>query len=136
MKCFRPRLVILQCVVVFFLLIKINADAPIVPALCIFGDSVMDVGNNNHRLSTLLRANFLPYGRDFVTHTPTGRFCNGKIAVDYIAQYLGFDSYQQPYLDAANETLLLRGANFASAGSGYYRTTSLLYVIILSDFLL
>ncbi|GJS31395.1 hypothetical protein Tco_0492015 [Tanacetum coccineum] len=83
MECFRPRLVILQCVVVFVLLIKINVDAPIVPALCIFGDSVMDVGNN-HRLSTLLRANFLPYKRDFVTHTPTGRFCNGKIAVDYI----------------------------------------------------
>nr|GEZ67076.1 GDSL esterase/lipase At5g03820-like [Tanacetum cinerariifolium] len=77
-----PRLVILQCAVVLVLLIKINADDPIVPALCIFGDSVMDVGNNNNRLSTLLRANFLPYGRDFVTHTPTGRFCNGKIAVD------------------------------------------------------
>lgn len=130
MECFRPRLVFLQCVVVFVLLIKINADSPAVPALCIFGDSIMDVGNNNHRLSTLLRANFLPYGRDFVTHKPTGRFCNGKIAVDYIAGYLGFGAYPPPYLDTANETLLLRGANFASAGSGYYDRTSLLYQAI------
>ena len=91
MECFRSRLVILQCVVVFVLLIKINADAPIVPALCIFGDSVMDVGNNNDRLTTLLKANFLPYGRDFVTHKPTGRFCNGKIAVDYIGNYISLE---------------------------------------------
>ncbi|PWA58079.1 GDSL-like Lipase/Acylhydrolase family protein [Artemisia annua] len=126
MECFRPRLVILQCVVVFVLLIKINADDPIVPALCIFGDSIMDVGNNNNRLTTLLKANFLPYGRDFETHKPTGRFCNGKLAVDFIADYLGFGEYPPAYLDTANETLLLRGANFASAGSGYYDRTSLL----------
>lgn len=55
---------------------------PLVPALCIFGDSVVDVGNNNN-LSTLIKANFPPYGRDFVTHRPTGRFCNGKLATDF-----------------------------------------------------
>lgn len=55
----------------------------LVPAICIFGDSVVDVGNNNHRV-TLLKANFPPYGRDFVTHSPTGRFCNGKLAIDFI----------------------------------------------------
>lgn len=55
---------------------------PLVPILCIFGDSVADTGNNNG-LYTIIKANFPPYGRDFVTHTPTGRFCNGKIATDF-----------------------------------------------------
>lgn len=55
---------------------------PLVPALIIFGDSVADVGNNNN-LTTPIKANFPPYGRDFVTHRPTGRFCNGKLATDF-----------------------------------------------------
>lgn len=55
---------------------------PVVPALIIFGDSIVDVGNNNN-LNTLIKANFPPYGRDFVTHRPTGRFCNGKLATDF-----------------------------------------------------
>ncbi|XP_071688989.1 GDSL esterase/lipase At5g03820-like [Rutidosis leptorrhynchoides] len=110
---------------VFVSVIMINGYQ-LVPALCIFGDSVMDAGNNNY-LPTFLRANFLPYGRDFVTHEPTGRFCNGKLAVDYTAEYLGFRTYPPPYLSAANGTLLLNGANFASAGSGFYHRTARLY---------
>jgi hypothetical protein len=58
---------------------------PLVPALCIFGDSVVDAGNNNN-LYTVVKANFPPYGRDFVTHKPTGRFCNGKLATDFTGQ--------------------------------------------------
>lgn len=54
----------------------------LVPGVMIFGDSVVDVGNNNNRL-TLVKANFPPYGRDFVNHVPTGRFCNGKLATDF-----------------------------------------------------
>jgi hypothetical protein len=55
----------------------------LVPGVMIFGDSVVDAGNNN-RLATLVRADFPPYGRDFpATHAPTGRFCNGKLATDY-----------------------------------------------------
>lgn len=59
---------------------------PLVPALCIFGDSVVDVGNNN-RLLTVVKANFPPYGRDFAGHRPTGRFCNGKLATDFTGIY-------------------------------------------------
>lgn len=55
---------------------------PLVPAMFIFGDSAVDAGNNNH-LETILKANFPPYGRDFVSHKPTGRFCNGKLASDF-----------------------------------------------------
>lgn len=69
----------------FLLLVLVSSLAhgdPLVPALIIFGDSVVDVGNNNNR-TTLIKANFPPYGRDFVTHRPTGRFCNGKLATDF-----------------------------------------------------
>ncbi|KAI3724036.1 hypothetical protein L2E82_35800 [Cichorium intybus] len=117
-------------ILIFFLVVAVINGEPIVPALCFFGDSVMDAGNNNY-LTTLLRANFLPYGRDFVDHKPTGRFCNGKLAIDYTAEYLGFDTYPPPYLSRpSNGTLLLTGANFASAGSGYYEGTALIYQAI------
>ncbi|XP_075086294.1 GDSL esterase/lipase At5g03820-like [Nicotiana tabacum] len=100
---------------------------PLVPALCIFGDSVVDVGNNNN-LSTLIKANFPPYGRDFVTHRPTGRFCNGKLATDFTAEYLGFTSYPPAYLSReARGKRILTGINFASASSGYYERTANLY---------
>ncbi|KAL2487288.1 GDSL esterase/lipase [Abeliophyllum distichum] len=100
---------------------------PLVPALCIFGDSVVDVGNNNN-LRTLIKANFPPYGRDFVTHRPTGRFCNGKLATDFTAEYLGFTSYPPAYLSQeAKGRNILNGVNFASAASGYYDRTAQLY---------
>ncbi|KAK6943926.1 GDSL lipase/esterase [Dillenia turbinata] len=100
---------------------------PIVPALCIFGDSIVDVGNNNN-LNTIIKANFPPYGRDFVTHKPTGRFCNGKLATDFTAEFLGFTSYPPAYLSQeAKGKNLLTGANFAPAASGYYDRTAQLY---------
>ncbi|KAK9126534.1 hypothetical protein Scep_015380 [Stephania cephalantha] len=100
---------------------------PLVPGFSIFGDSICDVGNNNNR-TTLLKANFPPYGRDFVTHSPTGRWCNGKLAADFTAENLGFTSYPPAYFspEAEGQNLLI-GANFASAGSGYYDVTARLY---------
>ena len=53
----------------------------LVPAIMTFGDSAVDVGNNDY-LPTIYKANYPPYGRDFVNHQPTGRFCNGKLATD------------------------------------------------------
>lgn len=63
-------------------MLNVAKGQPLVPALFIFGDSVVDVGNNNHLL-TIVKANFPPYGRDFNNHSSTGRFCNGKLATDY-----------------------------------------------------
>lgn len=103
---------------------------PLIPMLCIFGDSVVDVGNNNN-LNTVIKANFPPYGRDFVNHAPTGRFCNGKLATDFTAEFLGFTSYPPPYLSQeAQGKNLLTGVNFASAGSGYYDRTAQFYSAI------
>ncbi|KAG8637380.1 hypothetical protein MANES_15G115701v8 [Manihot esculenta] len=49
-----------------------------VPCYFIFGDSLVDSGNNNN-LPTLAKVNYLPYGIDF-PEGPTGRFCNGRTA--------------------------------------------------------
>lgn len=109
------------------MLLSVVGGDPLVPALCIFGDSVVDAGNNND-LQTLIKANFLPYGRDFVSHKPTGRFCNGKLATDFTAEYLGFTSYPPAYLSQeANGSNILTGVNFASAASGYYERTAQIY---------
>ncbi|PON53406.1 Lipase, GDSL, active site [Parasponia andersonii] len=104
----------------------------LVPALFIFGDSIVDTGNNN-KLPSLIKANFLPYGRDFVNHQPTGRFSNGKLAIDIIADLsLGFNSLPPAYLtDQEHGKNLLTGANFASAGSGYYNLTADLNVSVI-----
>ncbi|KAH1048106.1 hypothetical protein J1N35_038890 [Gossypium stocksii] len=109
-------------------------SATLVPAILTFGDSVVDVGNNDY-LPTIFRANYPPYGRDFANQKPTGRFCNGKLATDITAETLGFTTYPSAYLspEASGNNLLI-GANFASAGSGYDdRAASLNHAITLSQ---
>ena len=54
-----------------------------IPALIVFGDSIMDTGNNN-RLPTLLKCNFPPYGKDFPGGLATGRFSDGRVPSDLI----------------------------------------------------
>ncbi|PWA34952.1 GDSL esterase/lipase [Artemisia annua] len=106
---------------------KKGDSQPLVPAMFIFGDSVVDVGNNNN-LETLVKSNFPPYGRDFIHNQSTGRFCNGKLASDFTGENLGFTTYPPPILSKeANGKNLLLGANFASGGSGYYETTAEIY---------
>ncbi|KAL5152489.1 GDSL esterase/lipase APG [Glycine soja] len=103
-----------------------NAQNTLVPAIITFGDSAVDVGNNDY-LPTLFKANYPPYGRDFINHQPTGRFCNGKLATDITAETLGFKSYAPAYLSpqASGKNLLI-GANFASAASGYDEKAAIL----------
>ncbi|KAK3153472.1 hypothetical protein QOZ80_2BG0173770 [Eleusine coracana subsp. coracana] len=98
---------------------------PKVPALIAFGDSIVDTGNNNHLL-TIVRANFPPYGKDFPGHRSTGRFCDGKISVDFLASALGIKEFLPPYLQQNLSLDELRtGVSFASAASGYNNNTCL-----------
>ena len=53
-------------------------------AFFIFGDSIVDVGNNNY-ITTNLQANFLPYGETFFKY-PTGRASNGRLIPDFIGK--------------------------------------------------
>lgn len=54
-------------------------------AFFVFGDSLVDSGNNNY-LATTARADSPPYGIDYPTHRPTGRFSNGFNLPDIISQ--------------------------------------------------
>ncbi|KAF3322129.1 GDSL esterase/lipase EXL3 [Carex littledalei] len=101
-----------------------NATKPKLAALLAFGDSIFDPGNNND-LQTMTKSDFLPYGMDFVTHRPTGRFCNGKIPTDFIASKLGIKELLPAYLgtDLTNQDLIT-GVSFASGGTGFDPITS------------
>ncbi|MED6217403.1 hypothetical protein PIB30_017463 [Stylosanthes scabra] len=106
-----------------------------VPAVIVFGDSIVDSGNNNY-INTIVKCDFSPYGRDFGSgDNPTGRFSNGLVPSDIIAAKFGVKSLLPPYLDP-NLKLedLLTGVSFASGGAGYDPLTSkLMSVISLTD---
>ncbi|KAK9116399.1 hypothetical protein Sjap_015346 [Stephania japonica] len=88
---------------------------PLTPAMFIFGDSLIDDGNNNY-MPTVARANYLPYGIDL--GIPTGRFCNGLTVVDYGASLLGLPLIP-PYLSPTSKgSKILNGLNYASAAAG------------------
>lgn len=53
-------------------------------AFFVFGDSLVDNGNNNY-LATTARADSPPYGIDYPTRRPTGRFSNGFNIPDFIS---------------------------------------------------
>ncbi|CAN0900994.1 GDSL esterase/lipase At4g26790 [Linum grandiflorum] len=95
-----------------------------IPSLIVFGDSTVDPGNNNH-ISTILKSDFEPYGRDFEGGKPTGRFSNGRIATDFIAEAFGIKSTIPAYLDPAYGVKdFATGVSFASAGTGLDNATS------------
>ncbi|XP_072965749.1 GDSL esterase/lipase At1g71691-like [Typha angustifolia] len=91
-----------------------DAQRELVPAMFIFGDSLIDNGNNND-LASFAKANYYPYGIDFAGG-PTGRFSNGYTIVDEIAELLGLPLIP-PHSQASGEGLL-HGVNFASAAAG------------------
>ncbi|GLT28208.1 hypothetical protein SLA2020_031570 [Shorea laevis] len=103
------------------------------PAFFVFGDSLVDSGNNNY-LATPARADSPPYGLDYPTHKPTGRFSNGLNLPDIISEKIGSERtlpYLSPYL--IREKLFV-GANFASAGVGILNDTGIQFVNILRIF--
>jgi hypothetical protein len=67
---------------------------PRVPAILVFGDSIVDTGNNN-AVHTLTKADYSPYGKDLNGGVPTGRFSNGRIPPDLIGLPLSLPPAQQ-----------------------------------------
>ena len=57
-----------------------------VPALFVFGDSLLDTGNNNN-MSTLVKATSPPYG-NYPSGTSGVRFSNGPIFTDFVGEFL------------------------------------------------
>ncbi|KAE8794373.1 GDSL esterase/lipase [Hordeum vulgare] len=62
------------------------APERLVPAMFVFGDSTVDVGNNNllPDCTPACRANYPQYGVDYPSQEPTGRFSNGFNLADQL----------------------------------------------------
>ncbi|XP_031274220.1 GDSL esterase/lipase 1-like [Pistacia vera] len=85
-------------------------------ALFIFGDSLLDAGNNNYINTTVAyQANFRPYGETFFNY-PTGRFSDGRLIPDFIAEYAKLPLIST-FFPSYNDQFVY-GVNFASAGAG------------------
>ena len=50
----------------------------------VFGDSLAEVGNNNHLQYSLARSDYPWYGIDFTGKKATGRFTNGRTIGDIL----------------------------------------------------
>ncbi|PSR85324.1 GDSL esterase/lipase [Actinidia chinensis var. chinensis] len=107
------------------------SDAQKVPAMYVFGDSLMDVGNNNYLKISLAKADFPHNGIDFPGKKPTGRFSNGKNSADFLAEKVGFEASPPPYLSLVKSNksngFPITGVSFASGGAGIFNGTDALF---------
>ncbi|KAI4346902.1 hypothetical protein L6164_007765 [Bauhinia variegata] len=86
-------------------------------ALFVFGDSLFDAGNNNYiNDDPSIQTNYPPYGKTFFKY-PSGRFSDGRVIPDFIAEYAKLPLIP-PYLHPAYRQQYVYGVNFASGGSG------------------
>ncbi|KAK9945799.1 hypothetical protein M0R45_011298 [Rubus argutus] len=115
---YSPRVVIsLFCSYMLILHITSSTVSPALalkdcefPAIFNFGDSNSDTGG----LAASLGPPTTPYGETYF-HMPVGRFSDGRLIIDFIAQSLGHP-YLSAYLDSLG-TNFSHGANFATAAS-------------------
>ncbi|KAG2719416.1 hypothetical protein I3760_03G265100 [Carya illinoinensis] len=135
-----PRVVVMTTQLSTIALVVLSLGALLLPlpqaearAFFVFGDSLVDNGNNNY-LATTARADSPPYGIDYPTHRPTGRFSNGLNLPDIISEQIGSEPtlpYLSPQLTGQR---LLVGANFASAGIGILNDTGIQFLSIIRIF--
>ncbi|KAB2032905.1 hypothetical protein ES319_D05G410700v1, partial [Gossypium barbadense] len=87
-----------------------------------FGDSVSDTGNSIEisvlETGKLPHTAFPPNGCTFF-HRPTGRYCDGRLVIDFLAEALGLP-FLPPYYRYKNGTSenFENGVNFAVGGAG------------------
>ncbi|GAB2298549.1 hypothetical protein Dimus_032615 [Dionaea muscipula] len=122
---FTRSLLVGSLVVVALVLLSQRAEAA--RAFFVFGDSLVDNGNNNY-LVTTARADSPPYGIDYPTHGATGRFSNGLNIADIISEKLGSESTLPILSPQLTGEKLLVGATFASAGVGVLNDTGLQFL--------
>jgi hypothetical protein len=86
-----PTLLLVLLVATVAAVVVVVRAEPQVPCYFVFGDSLVDNGNNND-IASLARANYPPYGIDFAAG-PTGRFSNGLTTVDAICKLIVLHIY-------------------------------------------
>ncbi|MBA0610278.1 hypothetical protein Godav_011145 [Gossypium davidsonii] len=97
-------------------------------ATFVFGDSLAEVGNNNHLQYSLARSDYPWYGIDFTGRKATGRFTNGRTIGDILSEKLGTSS-PPPYLSLSqNDDAILQGVNYASGGAGILNETGQYFI--------
>ncbi|CAN6816904.1 unnamed protein product [Brassica oleracea] len=98
-----------------------------------FGDSGADTGNYLHLFDVNHppQAAFPPYGETFF-HAPTGRNSDGRLIIDFIAEFLRLP-YVPPYFGSQNVSFK-QGINFAVYGATALDRTFLMEKGIESDF--
>ncbi|CAD5163791.1 unnamed protein product [Musa acuminata subsp. malaccensis] len=85
------------------------------PAIFGFGNSLTDTGNLVFFSGGTEAASGLPYGETYFGH-PSGRFSDGRLVIDFIAQALRLPLVP-PYLAGNSSEDFKHGANFAVAGA-------------------
>ncbi|XXG55707.1 hypothetical protein AAC387_Pa03g3313 [Persea americana] len=123
-----------EVLVMIMLLVKwasvVRGDGHGLGASFIFGDSLVDAGNNNY-LPTLSKANIPPNGIDFKASggNPTGRYTNGRTIGDLVGEELGLTNYATPFLSPnTTGSAILNGVNYASGGGGIMNQTGRIFV--------
>ncbi|URD79173.1 hypothetical protein MUK42_18693 [Musa troglodytarum] len=97
------------------LLILLLCSPAVAHSKCVlfnFGDSNSDTGGLMAGLGLYLGP---PSGRQFF-HRPTGRFCDGRLYIDFVCERLKM-SYLTPYLESSPGSNFTHGVNFAVAGA-------------------
>lgn len=93
----------------------------LLPALYVFGSSMVDSGENAVAMPLRSKAEFSPYGLDYFS-APVGRWSNGRTFMDLITQKLGYGMLS-PFLKSVGGDFS-HGVNFASAGSTATNSTA------------
>ncbi|WOL10308.1 GDSL esterase/lipase [Canna indica] len=83
-------------------------------AIFSFGDSLTDTGNSAYFSRGDDVAKRIPYGETYF-HRPSGRYSDGRIVLDFIAQAMGLPLVP-PYEAGHGSDDFARGANFAVGG--------------------
>lgn len=103
--------------VAVMVLIGVEPASACYPRVFSFGDSLADTGNfrfyyGNNSGEPALRQ---PYGETFFRRA-TGRFSNGRLVLDFIADTMGLP-FVRPYLSGRRAEDFASGANFAVGGA-------------------
>ncbi|KAJ8510267.1 hypothetical protein OPV22_000701 [Ensete ventricosum] len=101
----------LLLVTAFLCLLSVHHGSACYPAIFSFGDSLQDTGNFIHTFANTTISK-LPWGTTYF-HKATGRYSDGRLIIDFIAQALGLPLVP-PYRGGGSFS---RGANFAFGGA-------------------